>query len=234
LLSIAYLYESILEYISLKTVNTKVTLSYITNNDVPSWLSNKDNIISFPNFYNFEQISDKPPKNECSNLRIGLLGNFRTNLNNQILKSLVKYKFPFKTEIWIFGQVPKNKNDLPSGINIFGEYKDLLSIHDSFDVGYCCSPLQAGIQNKVIDYLFLNKPILIDNAVYRSFKNDDYYKILMESPLIFKDAAAISNFNFNEKSNHDIHVASLRKFVKMNESFLKINTNRFKKYANNR
>lgn len=219
-LAFAYFYESVLEYCILRSVNEGVSISYITNNDIPTWLGNRNNVICFPNFYNFESISNELSHFDSDSVRIGLVGNFRTILNNQILKSLLKYKFPFKHEICLFGQIPEKK-EFPSDLNIYGEYEDLLSIKNLFDIGYCCSPLQAGIQNKVIDYLFLNKPILIDEAVYASFANDEYYKILMESPLVLRNISSLLGFNSNKKNNDELHVACLNKFVKMNESYLK-------------
>lgn len=223
LLGVAYLYESILEYFVLKLIDGEVSLSFITRNDVPSWLNNQDRVFCFPNPYHLASVSNDSSVHKNTPMRIGLVGNFRTILNNQILKSLLKYQFPFEREIVLFGQCPIKEMEYADDVKVYGEFEDLECIKDLFDVGYCCSPLQAGIQNKVIDYLFLNKPILIDNAVYTSFLNDEFYKILMESPFVFRDASLLTCFNCDEKSQLNHHIAVLRKFVTMNEFYLKTN-----------
>ena len=118
--------------------------------------------------------------------KYGVIGNFRTVANRQIFKNAAdQLDINFDDMIAIGLGASQITYDYP-GVVIYGEYEDLEEIKDQFEIGLCLVDLQGGIQNKVIDYLRMNKIAVVSDNVFQAFQRDNFYKILTGSPFLIR------------------------------------------------
>jgi hypothetical protein len=193
-LAMVYMWESFVEKkLILSLSNTK--LSYIR---APSrFLSFNYDV--FPNIIPKPIISYDFPARE--KLRYGIIGNFRTIANKEIIYEAIKFRNIEPSDIYLFGSNIELVQKSFSGLNNVGPYKQLADIQDQFDVGLCLVQTQGGIQNKVLDYLCLGKIAVVSAVVQDAFLEDDFYREIVKSPLFVLDSE-VSNSNLQELLNY--------------------------------
>lgn len=116
--------------------------------------------------------------------KFGVIANFRTLANRSIVKNAIDLLGINESQIWLFGENSDNMlKDFPD-VNIYGRYETVDELSDYFSVGLCLVDIQGGIQNKVLDYLTINKFAVISESVQRAFLEDQHYKEIISSPFV--------------------------------------------------
>ena len=107
LLAIVYLWEATRELLCYYFLPRNVKISFITDNDTKyaKYLGRKYTVV--PNY----ELRNEPSKFRLSPnipdlncVRLGLIGNFRTKLNRQILENLRSERFEFEYSVTLFGK----------------------------------------------------------------------------------------------------------------------------------
>ena len=141
----------------------------------------------------------------------GIIANFRTIANRSIVKNALRMQGVEPSQIWLFGaSSDEMKYEFPD-VQVYGGYDTLEEISEYFSVGLCLVDVQGGIQNKVLDYLAINKFAIISESVYSAFLTDQHYKRLLDSPFILLE----SEFSWSE-----VHARYTSENIRKNQSIL--------------